>query len=262
MSFFGGLDIGASATKAVIVDARDRILGDAVRRTGVDIPECAADCLEDALAVAGLNRDDLTTIFSTGFGRHEVPFATRAKTEITCHARGCFHHFPRAITIIDIGGQDAKVIRLNAQGATLDFKMNRKCAAGTGAFLEEIAERLDVPPDEVNQRATASAETVSLGSYCTVFTKTEILARMREGKPLNALLRGVLESVVKRVLEMCMPEGEVVMSGGVVMHHPLVVTLLGERLGRAVLLPPSPQTMGALGAALLAKETEQKKSES
>ncbi len=262
MSFFGGLDVGASATKAVIVDARGKILGEAIRRTGVDIPRGADACLDDALAAAGHTRDDLTAIFSTGFGRHEVPFATGAKTEISCHARGCFHHFPRAITIIDIGGQDAKVIRLGAKGATIDFKMNRKCAAGTGAFLEEIAERLEVPPDEVNRRATASTETVSLGSYCTVFTKTEILARMREGKPLDALLRGVLESVVKRVLEMAMPDGEVVMSGGVVTHHPLVVTLLGERLGRPVHLPPSPQTMGALGAALLAKETLQKKSES
>jgi len=255
---FGGLDIGASATKAVIVDQQGRILGEAVRRTGIDIPECAAGCLGEALAAGGRDRDDLAAIISTGFGRHEVPFATGTKTEIGCHARGCFHHFPRPITVIDIGGQDAKVIRLDAKGATRDFKMNRKCAAGTGAFLEEIAERLEVPLDEVNRRAAAATETVSLGSFCTVFTKTEILARMREGKPLDALLRGVLESVVKRVLEMSMPEGEVVMSGGVVAHHPLVVTLLEERLGRPVLLPRSPQTVGALGAALLAKESEKK----
>ena len=261
MGFFAGLDIGASATKAVVIDAEGQILGHAVRRTGVEIPKGAGLCLDDALAVAGGSRDDLAGIFSTGFGRHEVPFATGAKTEITCHARGCFHHFPRPITIIDIGGQDAKIIRLNDKGATIDFKMNRKCAAGTGAFLEEIAERLEVPPDEVNQRATDSTETVSLGSYCTVFTKTEILAKMREGSPLDALLRGVLESVVKRVLEMAMPDGEVVMSGGVVAHNPLVVTLLSERLGRTVLLPPSPQTMGALGAALLARD-KKKKSES
>jgi len=256
VGFFGGLDVGASATKAVIVDKGGRILAEAVRRTGVDIPACAAGCLEDALAAAGRVRGDLAGLFSTGFGRHEVPFATGAKTEISCHARGCFHHFPRAITIIDIGGQDAKVIRLDAGGATRDFKMNRKCAAGTGAFLEEIAERLDVPVDELSRRAAAASETVSMVSFCTVFTKTEILARLREGKPLDALLRGVLESVVKRVLEMSMPEGEVVMSGGVVAHHPLVITLMEERLGRPVLLPPSPQTSGALGAALLAKENE------
>jgi len=261
MHFFGGLDIGASATKAVIVDDFGQILGEAVRRTGVDVPQCATDCLEDALAAAGQGRDALAALIATGFGRHDVPFATGTKTEIGCHARGCFHHFPRAITIIDIGGQDAKVIRLDARGNTIDFKMNRKCAAGTGAFLEEIAERLEVPLNEVNPRATASVESVSLGSYCTVFTKTEILAKMREGKPLDALLRGVLESVVKRVLEMTMPEGDVVMSGGVVAHHPLVVTLLGERLGRTVLLPPSPQTIGALGAALLAREAWQKTSD-
>ncbi|MFH1529411.1 MAG: acyl-CoA dehydratase activase [Pseudomonadota bacterium] len=260
MRFFGGVDVGASATKAVVVDDLGGILGEAVRRTGVDIPGGAGGCLDDALAAAGHGRDDLAALFATGFGRHEVPFAMGTKTEIGCHARGCFHHFPQAITIIDIGGQDAKVIRLDARGATIDFKMNRKCAAGTGAFLEEIAERLEVPLDRVNQRATASTETVSLGSYCTVFTKTEILAKMREGKPLDALLRGVLESVVKRVLEMCMPEGDVVMSGGVVAHHPLVVTLLGERLGRPVLLPPSPQTIGALGAALLAKDAWQRTS--
>ena len=253
-TLFAGIDIGASATKAVVIDEAAAVVAARTVGTGVDLAQCAEECLDQALAAASLTRDDLAAIVATGFGRHNVPFADGSKTEISCHAKGCFHHFPQAITIVDIGGQDNKVITLDAKGKTVDFKMNRKCAAGTGAFLEEIAERLGVDISQLNSLASSADETVELGSFCTVFTKTEILARMREGKSLPELLRGALDSVAKRVVEMAALTGDIVVSGGVVAHNPLVIELLEARAGVKTLAPPSPQTIGAFGAALFAME--------
>jgi (R)-2-hydroxyacyl-CoA dehydratese activating ATPase len=251
-----GVDVGASAVKGVVLDGNQKIIGEGVARTGVDLDGAAQSCLDDLLQANSLTMDDITAVTATGFGRHNVSFATATKTEIGCHAKGCFHHFPRAITIIDIGGQDNKIITLDEKGNTLDFKMNRKCSAGTGSFLEEIAERLDVDLSSLDGLATASLETVELGSFCTVFSKTEVLARMREGKPLGAILRGALQSVVQRVVEIGPLEGDVVMSGGVAAHNPLVAKLMEERLGKKILLPPSPQIIGALGAALFALSSD------
>jgi len=250
--FFAGVDVGASAVKAVVLDSRGDVVGEGVERTGVDLEAVALRCLGGVLSAHSLTMDEVAAVAATGFGRHNVSFASLAKTEISCHARGCFHHFPRPITIIDIGGQDNKLIRLDEKGNTVDFKMNRKCAAGTGAFIEEIAERLGIEVGRVDGLASSAEETVELGSFCTVFTKTEVLARMREGRAVAAILRGALGSVVQRVVEIGPLEGEVVMSGGVVAHNPLVAGLMAEKLGRDVLLPPSPQTIGALGAALFA----------
>ena len=255
-NLFAGIDIGASATKAVIINDGGEVVGVEIVKTGVDLAKCAGECLDGALAAASLKREDLAAVVATGFGRHNVPFANGHKTEISCHARGCFHHFPKAITVVDIGGQDNKVITLDAKGKTVDFKMNRKCAAGTGAFLEEIADRLGVDISQLNPLASSTDETVELGSFCTVFTKTEILARMREGKNLPELLRGALDSVAKRVVEMAALTGDIVVSGGVVAHNPLVVELLEARAGVKILAPPSPQTVGALGAALFARKSK------
>jgi predicted CoA-substrate-specific enzyme activase len=247
-----GVDVGASAVKVVALDARRGIVGEGVARTRVDLDAAAQGCLDEVLSAHGLTMDQVAAATATGFGRHNVSFATATKTEIGCHAKGCFHYFPMPITIIDIGGQDNKIIRLDEKGNTVDFKMNRKCAAGTGAFIEEIAERLGVELSQLDALATSSTETVELGSFCTVFSKTEVLARMREGRPLAGILRGALQSVVQRVVEIDPLDGDVVMSGGVVAHNPLVAELMEQRLGRKILLPPSPQTIGALGAALFA----------
>lgn len=251
---YGGIDIGASAVKVVLLDRSATRVGEAVERTGVDLSLSALECVKKALNSVPARENDLAGIVTTGFGRYNVPFDSEARTEISCHAKGCFHFFPQEMTVIDIGGQDNKVIRLDNEGKIVDFKMNRKCAAGTGAFLEEIAQQLGVELSKVDSIARSATETAVLGSYCTVFTKTEILTRMRQGTSLPSLLRGALESVVKRVLEMSMPQGDVVMSGGVVAHNPLVVTLMQQHIKGRVLVPPSPQTIGALGAAIFALE--------
>jgi predicted CoA-substrate-specific enzyme activase len=195
-------------------------------------------------------------IVSSGYGRRNVPFSQTSRTEISCHARGSFHHFPRAHTLIDIGGQDSKVIRIGASGNRTGFKMNRKCAAGTGAFLEEISYRLKIPLEKLNGLAEKAENDVQLGSYCTVFTATEILAKIREGVDVKDLVKGIFGSVVKRALEMDPLDSDIVMSGGVVAHNPFLVRMFEDKLGKTVYVPPLPQLTGALGAALFALETK------
>ncbi len=249
---FGGLDIGASATKAVLVDDSGALLGSSIRRSGVDFTASAAAGLAEALAQAGLEPGAVERVFACGYGRSNADMAQDTRTEIACHAAGAYHHFPRAITVVDIGGQDNKIIKLNERGLRTSFKMNRKCAAGTGAFLEEMALRLDLPLESFNDLAAQAKSEATLGSYCTVFTATEVLAKIREGVEVEALIKGLFRSVVKRVMEMDTLEGAVVMTGGVAAHNPYLAEMLGQELGREVLLPPHPQLMGAWGAALLA----------
>ena len=249
---FCGVDIGASATKLVLLDAGNEVLSRVVRPSGVDYKGTAMACLEQAKHEAGLEPDHDVTTVSTGYGRHNVPFAARSVTEIHCHAMGCYHLVPEAITIVDIGGQDNKVIQVAASGQRLDFRMNRKCAAGTGAFIEEIAVRLAVPIEQMDGLAGGTDEAVRMSSFCTVFAKTEILAHLRKGVPVQSIVRGAFESVVLRVTEMAPLSGKVVLTGGVVAHNPTIAELLAERVAGNVVVAPHPQFTGALGAALMA----------
>jgi predicted CoA-substrate-specific enzyme activase len=251
---FGGIDIGASATKAAIVDAESRLIASDVRKTGVDFEASARACMDAALAKAGIEYQDVTKIFSTGYGRHNVPFANDTRTEIACHARAAHYHFPQRITIVDVGGQDNKIIHVDENGRRINFKMNRKCAAGTGAFLEEVAQRMDVSLNEIDSLARSASHVVHMGSYCTVFTKTEILAHLRAGEKVPEIVAGLVESVVKRIVEMDPLAGEVVVSGGVVGHNPILAEMLAKHLGHPVRILPDAQLAGAFGAALLAAD--------
>lgn len=254
MRYFCGVDIGASALKLVIVDETGQAVARAVRRSGVDYAATADHCLAEALATAGLSYGEIQGARSTGYGRDNVPWVNGTMTEIACHGKGAFFHFRRTMTIVDIGGQDNKLIQLDGQGRRVHFKMNRKCAAGTGAFLEEIALRLDLPLQDLNGLAEQSTDEVSLGSFCTVFTATEILEKIRAGKRVQDIVKGAFRSVVKRIREMGTVDGALVMTGGVVAHHPVLVQLAEESLGAPVLVPPDPQCIGAFGAALFALE--------
>ena len=256
---FCGVDLGASAAKLVLLDGGAQVLARVVRPSGVDYAATAQACLDQGLELAGAAGAPAGCV-ATGYGRRNVAFADRVMTEIHCHGVGCHHLVPRAITVIDIGGQDNKVINLAADGRRVDFRMNRKCAAGTGAFIEEIALRLDVPLAELDALAASTDQAVRLSSFCTVFAKTEILSHLRAGVAVAEIVRGALNSVVLRVVEMAPLAGEVVLTGGVVAHHPTVADLLGQKLGREVTVPPDPQFTGALGAALLAREQQNKKS--
>ncbi len=190
MQYFCGVDIGASAVKLVIIDEDRRTLARAVGRSGVDYAQSANRCLADALSAAKLESQQLQRSVSTGYGRNNVPWVCGSVTEIACHAKGAYSHFGRAMTVVDIGAQDSKMIHLDGQGRRLDFKMNRKCAAGTGSFLEEIALRLDLPVAELNGLAERSTKEVTLGSYCTVFTATEILEKIRAGEHVEDIVKG------------------------------------------------------------------------
>ena len=256
-----GLDLGASRTKVAVIDQQGRLIGHAVKKSGTDFTATAALCLDASLEMAGATRDDIAGAVSTGYGRATVAFVTdKNKSEIGCLAKGCHHYFPGAITIIDIGGQDNKIVKLNSSGGRSSFKMNRKCAAGTGSFLEEMANRLDITLEEMNSLASQSENIIKLGSYCTVFSATEVLENIRHGKKVTDIVKGIFYSVIKRVLEMDSLTERVVMTGGVVAHNPYIVKMTEEMIGRPVLLPEFPQLAGAIGAALYAldqKDTEE-----
>jgi predicted CoA-substrate-specific enzyme activase len=258
MRYFCGIDIGASAAKLVIVDENRQTAAKALRKSGVDYADTAAQCLDEALAAAGLARDQVAASFSTGYGRGNVPWVDGRMTEIACHGKGAHFHFPRRITVIDIGAQDSKVIHLDASGRRTNFKMNRKCAAGTGAFLEEIAYRLDLPLEKLNELAERSQKESSLGSFCTVFAATEVLGEIRAGVRVEDIVKGAFRSVVKRIVEMDTVQGAMVVTGGVVAHNPFLATLLAESFGVEALVPPDSQYVGAFGAALFALEKKEK----
>jgi len=233
-----GLDIGSSRTKVAAIDADRQVLGHAVRKSGTDFSATASACLDESLEMAGYRRDEIVNAVSTGYGRANVAFVTtESKTEIGCLSRWGRDRFHEAITIIDIGGQDNKVIKLDEAGRRASFKMNRKCAAGTGAFLEEMSLRLDIPLEAMDALARQSLEMVKLGSYCTVFSATEVLENIRHGKKVPDIVKGLFYSVVKRVLEMDSHAGRVVMTGGVVAHNPYIVEMAGEMVGQPVVLP-------------------------
>jgi predicted CoA-substrate-specific enzyme activase len=255
--FFAGIDVGTTTTKAVIIDAKAKVLGRFVRRSGTDLAAAATAALDEAMSQAVVTRDRLQAIVTTGYGRKSVHFAHESKTEISCHGRGCYHYFPEAITVVDIGGQDNKIIKLDAQGRLIGFKMNRKCAAGTGAFLEEMAYRLDIPVGDLNNLAQTAGETAQIGSYCTVFTATEVLDRIRAGEESRSIIRGLFDSVVKRILEMDTLSGRVIMTGGVVAFNTVVAELLSKRAGTKAEIAPHPQEMGAFGAALSGLESSE-----
>lgn len=249
---FAGVDVGASCTKVAILDGEKKLLGYAVRKSGTDFAQAADSCLRSALEVAGARREDVVRCVSTGYGRRNVAFSQETKTEIGCQARGCYHYYPMAMIIIDIGGQDNKIIKLDAEGRRLSFKMNRKCAAGTGAFLEEMSLRLDIPLEEMDSLARAAENMVELGSYCTVFSATEVLEKIRQGERVSDIVKGLFFSVIKRIVEMDSLMERVVMTGGVVAYNPYLVEMVKEIAGGEILVPESPQLTGAVGAALFA----------
>jgi predicted CoA-substrate-specific enzyme activase len=254
--FFAGIDIGASYIKAVVIKEDKEMLGWSVERSGADLQGSIKRAYDNAVAESNVPQDSIAHITTTGFGRNKVPFSNSSITEISCHAKGVYHNFPRKITIIDIGGQDTKVIKLDEKGKMIGFKMNRKCAAGTGAFLEEIAHRLDIPMDEMNVLASKSTSERPLASYCTVFAKTEILTRIKEGEKAEDMVKSAFESVARRVLEMDSLKGTVVMTGGVVAHNSMIVKIIERYHEGEILMPPYPQLSGAFGAALFARESK------
>ena len=253
--YFAGIDVGSLSTETVLVDESGAVLGYNIRATGANSRKAAAASFEGLLAELGIAREAIAATVATGYGRISVPFADRQITEITCHAAGMISLLPEARTIIDIGGQDSKSIRINEQGKVQDFVMNDKCAAGTGRFLEVMARTLEVDLDEMGGISLRSANEVRVSSMCTVFAESEVVSLIAEGHPIEDILRGVHRAIADRTVALVERIGVapvVTMSGGVAKNVG-VRACIEERLGQTLALVEEPQIVGALGAALLAQ---------
>ena len=250
---YAGVDIGSLSTDAVILIG-DEILSYSIVPTLSSSENAARVAYDEALASAGLKASDVSRVVATGYGRGSTDFAAKSVTEITCHALGARSLFAEAKTVIDIGGQDSKVIRLADDGRVEDFSMNDKCAAGTGRFLEVMARSLDTDLESLGRLSALSNADVRISSTCTVFAESEVVALVAKGASKEDIIRGLHRSVAERVYAMVArlrAEGPFVMTGGVAKNSG-VVAALEERLGAKMLLPSEPQIVGALGAAIVA----------
>ena len=255
MNYFVGIDVGSLSSEAVILEESGRLVSYSIVQTGANSTEAAEGALEKALGDANINRSEIGGTIATGYGRVSVPFADKTVTEISCHGLGAYHLFPDTGTVIDIGGQDSKVIALGEGGKVTDFSMNDKCAAGTGRFLEVMATKLQVLLGEMGDLSLRAGGEVSISSICTVFAESEIVSLIAQNHPKEEIIRGLTRAIVNRVWSMVKAvgvHGGVTMSGGVAKNRG-VVALLEEKLGRSIKVHTEPQIVGALGAALLAR---------
>jgi len=246
-----GIDAGSTTCKLVAVDRNGAILGSLLEPTEPRVEVQVRRLLEAIRDEHGAGQAVPT--IATGYGRKLIKEATRNLTEITCHARGVFRDLGRAGTLIDIGGQDSKVIQIGEDGRPVDFMMNDKCAAGTGRFLEYTAARLSVPVEELGVRALSTTDEEPISSTCTVFAESEIISLIARGAEPDAILRGLHRSLVGRVVSMARNVGIVaplMLSGGVAKNQ-AVRKMIAEATVQGVILPDEPQLMGAYGAALL-----------
>ena len=251
--YFAGIDIGSTMTKIVIMD--DEINSQVIGPTGAEHRRLANKVMEEALSMAGIAFDELTYVVATGYGRINVPFADKQITEITCHAKGVSSIFPSVRTVIDIGGQDAKGIKI-VGGKVVNFVMNDKCAAGTGRFLEMIADALSLKLKEMGELSLQSKEKVRISNTCTIFAEQEVVSKIADGVPIEDILAGLHEAIASRVFHMAEKmkiEKDVAMTGGVAKNVGMVKAL-EDQLGFPVLIAREPLLTGAIGAAILGKE--------
>ncbi|HEY82134.1 MAG TPA: 2-hydroxyglutaryl-CoA dehydratase [Dehalococcoidia bacterium] len=242
-------------TKVVIIDGDGVIRARVETHTGAEHRRLANRVMEQALKQAELPFEEITYVIATGYGRINVPFADRQITELTCHARGVTSLFPSARTALDIGGQDAKGLKIK-DGKLTNFVMNDKCAAGTGRFLEVIAKTLGLKLEELGDISLKSQNRVNISNTCTIFAQQEVISRLSEGVPVEDIVAGLHEAIASRAVGMLRRlgiEGDVVFTGGVAKNKG-VVRAVQENLGHQVLVPDDPLISGALGAALLGKE--------
>lgn len=249
-----GIDIGSTATKAVVFDGTVR--GTSMIPTGWDPKDAGMRALETALAVADIPAHAVGHIIGTGYGRISLPLFTSRVTEITCHARGAYHLQPTTRTVIDIGGQDCKVIALNDDGSIADFIMNDKCAAGTGRFLQVMAGILDVSLDQLGALA-AGAEPAPISSMCTVFAESEVIGLLARGTGNGAIAAGIIDTVAQRIQGLAgrVPLQDTVTFTGGMAQNTIICAAIATRLATRLHVPPAPQYVGALGAALIGFES-------
>jgi predicted CoA-substrate-specific enzyme activase len=260
--YYLGVDLGSLSCDAVLLNREGVILAASVVPTGARNLEAVVRAKQEVLDMAGISETKVKAVVSTGYGRDRVENRLTAVTEITCHARGTEALLPGTQVLIDIGGQDSKVIRLDGQGRVLDFAMNDKCAAGTGRFLEAMARALQVDIEELSELDRDATEDLTLSSMCTVFAESEVVSLIAEGVEVKEIVAGLNRAIASRITALVKRVApdisglKVAMSGGVARNHG-VVRALNAALNLDVSIPPQPDTVGALGAALFARERGQ-----
>jgi (R)-2-hydroxyacyl-CoA dehydratese activating ATPase len=259
MMYYLGIDIGSLSCDAVVIDDAGVVLGAVVLPTGARNRETIARARAEVLREAGITADQVAAVVSTGYGRNRVEDRLAAVTEITCHAKGIQALFPGTEVLIDVGGQDSKAIRFGPGGLVADFAMNDKCAAGTGRFLEAMARALEMDIDEMCNLDIGAQGATTISSMCTVFAESEVVSLVADGVDVKEIVAALNRSIASRVHAMVSriaPDADVrrvAMSGGVARNHG-VVRALEQTLGCTIRVPDSPDTVGALGAALIAGE--------
>jgi predicted CoA-substrate-specific enzyme activase len=254
MAYAAGVDVGSTQTKAVIINERKEILSRSLTDTGANVIRAAETAFEEALRNGDLREEEVEYVVGTGYGRYKVTFGNTQVTEISCHGRGAVHMFPATRTVVDMGGQDTKAIRVSEAGEIVDFCMNDKCAAGTGRFLGAASSALDIPLPDLGPTALRGERAVKISTTCTVFAESEVLSWLGKGKKIEDILLGVHKSIATRsagLLRRVGVEEEVTFTGGVAKNVAMIQTL-NERLGLEVNVSDESHYMGALGAALFA----------
>jgi predicted CoA-substrate-specific enzyme activase len=256
---FLGLDIGSLSCDAALIDEGSRLVASSVVPTGARNRLAIERARDEVLRSAGVDAGAVTAVVATGYGRDRVEGRSASVTEITCHARGISHVLPGTQVLVDIGGQDSKAMRLDPKGSVLEFAMNDKCAAGTGRFLEAMARALEVDVEDLADLDARAGGGVSLSSMCTVFAETEVVSLLADGTEVSEIARGLHRAIATRthsLVKRAAPRLDglkVSMSGGVARNSG-VVRSLGDLLGCEIGVPPEPDTIGALGAALIARQ--------
>ena len=254
--YYAGIDSGSTSTDVVILDKDRNITASVIMPTGAGAANGAERALEEALKQAGLEREDLDAVVTTGYGRTAISDGDKSITEITCHARGAHFLDPSVRTVVDIGGQDSKVIRLNEDGTVKNFVMNDKCAAGTGRFLEMMAKTMEMSLDELSKVGLSYQEDITISSMCTVFAESEVVSLIAQNKPTDDIVHGLNKAVASKTASLVKRVGgekAYMMTGGVAQNKGLVKTL-EERLGTSLVISDKSQLCGALGAALFAAD--------
>lgn len=254
--YFAGIDSGSTSTDVVILNKEKEIITGIILPTGAGAAIGAERALEEALKDADLQREDIDALVTTGYGRTAIQDGDRSITEITCHARGAHYLNPEIRTVVDIGGQDSKVIRLDETGAVVNFVMNDKCAAGTGRFLEMMARTMEMSLDEMSVTGLHYDEDITISSMCTVFAESEVVSLIAQNKKTDDIVHGLNKAVAAKTASLVKRVGgeeKYMMTGGVSKNQGLVRTL-EEKLGAELVISDKAQLCGALGAALFAAD--------
>ncbi len=256
MIYAAGVDVGSTQTKAIILNEKFEIVGRSLIDTGAYVIRAADRSFDEALRSAGLKREESAYVVGTGYGRYKVSFGDAQITEISCHARGAIHLFPGTRTVIDMGGQDAKGIKVSDEGEVKDFVMNDKCAAGTGRFLANAAEALGLSLDEIGEFSLQAKYPVRLTTVCTVFVESDIMSYLAQGKKIGDILGGVHSAIAARTISLVRRVGieeEITFTGGVSRNIGMIQAL-ENKLGTKLNVSTESQFIGALGAGLFALE--------